>query len=191
MPCPSWGIPNKYCITGQKLALQYGTVCSKCYGNRGPISWPAAVKRQEERFSKWQTAGYMQWVLAMQSLIVHEVDSHFRWFDMGDLQSEGMLKQIILIAEAMPWINFWLPTQEVKIVANVREELDIPDNLIVRVSTPKVDGSPPNCVPHTSTVVTEPSPSPNLCGAHTRGNMCGPCRMCWDKKVPNVIYPLR
>jgi len=191
MPCPAWGIPKARCKTGGKLSKKKNTVCSKCYGRRGPISWPAAVSAQEDRYTKWKKSSYTDWIMAMESLIAHEVDSHFRWFDMGDLQSVGMVRQIIKIAEDMPWVKFWLPTQERKFIEQVKTKSDIPDNLTIRLSTPRIDGAPCGCHPHTTTVATAPSSSPNLCTAHERGNQCGPCRMCWDKTVPNVIYPLR
>ena len=35
MPSYAWGIPIEYCNTGSKLAEIDGTICNKCYANKG------------------------------------------------------------------------------------------------------------------------------------------------------------
>ena len=35
MPAYSWGISAKDCKTGSKLALIPGTICNKCYADKG------------------------------------------------------------------------------------------------------------------------------------------------------------
>ena len=38
--------------------------------------------------------------------------NHFRWYDSGDVQDIGDLEKISAIATAVPFVQFWLPTQE-------------------------------------------------------------------------------
>ena len=66
----------------------------------------------------------------------------------------------------------------------------IPDNMIIRISGTKVNGGATKRWPWTSTVHDDSSLSVGeICGAYTREGKCGPCRMCWNKDVPNVSYP--
>ena len=192
MPCKSWGIPTKYCKTGMTLRKVEGSVCSRCYACRGPISWPAAVRRQEERY---EGLSHPRWVEAMASLIYNEGQPFFRWFDTGDLQSKEHYRAIATIAAMLPEITFWLPTKEARFVSNVK-----PSNLIVRITSTMINAGPMPGHNHTACVrkATKEkwkeftsTPEHEYCSSDLRDGKCGTCRACWDTDVKTVTYRQR
>jgi hypothetical protein len=75
----------------------------------------------------------------------------------------------------------------------VRAGGELPENLVVRVSATMIDGAPPKAWPLTSTVVSHgarDAVAGHTCPAQQQGNVCGACRACWSKDVPNVAYPV-
>jgi hypothetical protein len=127
------------------------------------------------------------WIEAMVIVIGHAVsvaNPYFRWFDSGDLQSLKQLKQICKIAEALPQIQFWLPTQEHKWARKVRA----PKNLIIRLSSRTIN------IPQTDDVYPTSSVSQDhwTCSAENNDRYeCGACRDCWNSEVRHVIYHAR
>ena len=129
MPCPSWGIDPKHCATGKKLRKKKGTTCSICYACRGHYNYPNVRKKQAERLAGLD---HPLWVDAMIIIIRTHACNHFRWFDSGDIQGASQLLKIILIAVRMPEVQFWLPTQEHRLVNQFIH--DIPTNLTIRLT---------------------------------------------------------
>ena len=192
MPCKSWGIPTKYCKTGAKLRLVEGSVCSRCYACRGPISWPQSRRRQEERYEGLK---HPRWVEAMASLIYNEGQPYFRWFDSGDLQSKKHYTAIAEIAELLPHITFWLPTKEARFVSGTR-----PANLIVRVTSAMINAGPMKGPSRTASVeraskeqwAKKTSTKTHVfCTSELRDGKCGVCRACWDVNVKHITYRQR
>lgn len=223
MPGKAWGIPAEHCITGGILRGQEGSVCSICYACRGRFVMPAIQLSYQRRLDKWVAAveqdglaGVFEWEDAM----VTQIDSYFqsrdkarklgefdpmkdgeyfRWLDSGDLQSEEMLKSIMTIARHLPWVKFYLPTKEQKIVRSVLSKYPCPANLIVRVSGSRIDGPAPN-FEYTSVVETMsdesawkekcegPSGSVAYCPAEFQSHECQRCRQCWNPEVKTVVY---
>ena len=106
----------------------------------------------------------------------------FRWHDAGDVQSHQHMAKIIEVCKLTPDTKHWLPTQERQYLPAPEE---VPDNLIIRLSAAKVDGTAGNAWSHSSTVVTDGSPS---CPAPNQGGQCLDCRACWNKEIKNVSY---
>ena len=185
MPCPSWGIPAKYCRTGQLLRKHPNTSCSKCYAMRGFMNG-FARGAYERRF---ENAYHPQWVEAMIWLISDSVSirtPYFRWFCSGDLQSLQMLTNIVEVCEALPSITFWLPTQERRLIERWSQSgKSLPANLTIRFSSPfAIDSPAPRCdYPQSNVVTAEPT-----CPASKQQNRCLECRACWDRNVPLVSY---
>lgn len=192
------------CKVGDRLAKVVGSVCSKCYARRIQKIRPNVDKGWKANLDKWNTAvatGTVDlWIKAIAFQITrYNTDDYHRWFDSGDLQSVEMLDAIARVAKLTPNIKHWLPTREVSMVlkftsavgsANVRSEHKLPSNLVVRVSSPMVNGHSLAAFKHTSTVHDkDDTPEGFGCEAHTRGNACGPCKACWDTNVKNVSYP--
>ena len=61
---------------------------------------------------------------------------------------------------------------------------DVPDNLIIRMSSHMIDQGPVTFWPWTSTVGSKT----RTCPAPDQGNSCGSCRACWNRDIPNIEY---
>jgi hypothetical protein len=132
------------------------------------------------------------WCQAIAWQILKSGDDHFRWFDSGDLQSIKMLQAIVDVCRMTPRVKHWLPTREVGIVSRFRGSL--PNNLVIRVSSPMIDQRPIKGLPRgvkTSTVHKNSKPVGFICEASkVSPPNCGPCRACWQRDVKSVSYPL-
>jgi len=123
----------------------------------------------------------------MTRLISIYTDDYFRWFDSGDIQGAAHYKQIKQIAENLPKVKFWLPTQEYKLVKGKTK----PDNLIVRVSSPYLNKARKLPDFPTSSVHFDLSTVPagaHICPADSQGHKCLSCRACWDTNIQHVAY---
>jgi hypothetical protein len=196
MPCPSWGIDPKHCKTGAKLRKKKNTTCSICYACRGHYCYPKVRLRQQERL---EGIAFQYWVDAMIVIIARAACSHFRWLDSGDLQGMDHLLKVILIAVRMPEVQFWLPTQEHKLIADCKQI--IPDNLTIRLTNVVIDPiypiktNLPVAEVHTGSkeewdkLLLTSSNDAHYCPADGTGEKkCGTCRACWDKRVTKIIY---
>ena len=180
MPCPSWGTPAAECNVGRTLVPVEGSTCHGCYALKGRCAMPNSTNAQYRRMD---TLNSKDWVAAMVHLITPL--SHFRWQDTGDLVDEAHLDKIVDVCLHTPDTQHWLPTREYKLVKEYPYMW--PDNLIVRVSAPMVDGAAPG-FEHTSTVHKALPAIGVSCPAIEGDGKCGDCRMCWDKGVPNISY---
>jgi hypothetical protein len=108
---------------------------------------------------------------------------YFRWHDAGDIQSEEHLLKIFEVCKRTPKTKHWIPTREAQFLKLVSPE-EVPDNLIIRMSSHMVDQSPVTFWPWTSTVKN----GSGTCPAPKQGGKCGSCRSCWDRKIPNIEY---
>ena len=176
---PGWaiGIPAKECKTGSKLRLIPNSVCSECYALKNCYMFKVV---QEAQYKRLKAIAHPQWVEAMVAQIKRQ--KWFRWHDAGDLQSVDHMNKIIEVCKLTPDTKHWLPTQERQYLPAPE---DVPDNLIIRLSAAKVDGTAGNAWSHSSTVVTDGAPS---CRAPDQGGKCLDCRACWNKDIKNVSY---
>ena len=202
MPCKSLDLPTEACITGYKMAQIEGSICSKCYADKGFYAMyaktikPAQFSRLDAVWQALENAENAEaWITGMVSLIGK--DAYFRWHSSGDLQSVHHLNLIVLVAKATPDTMHWLPTREYSMVKKYIEAFGkdaIPENLIIRLSAMYPDQ--PVKIPaslqgikgitasnvHTSKPIGEPCKAPAQSGA------CMDCRVCWTDTV--VSYAL-
>jgi hypothetical protein len=184
MPGTSYAIDAFACKTGSKLAMVKGTPCNQCYARKLQKLRPSVDKGWKANLEKWNRARTEQWVQAMVFQIERNGTSYHRWFDSGDLQSKKMLMAIVRVARLTPQVNHWLPTQERDMLKGV----ELPDNLVVRLSGSKVNGIAPNGL-NTSTVFDKVGEAiGHECPAPQQGGKCDQCRACWSKQVKNVAY---
>lgn len=194
MPGTTYAIDAFACKTGSKLANVKGTPCASCYARKLQKLRPSVDKGWKANLSKWnERESTDHWVQAIAYQIIrYNTDGYHRWFDSGDLQDTDMLKAIIDVCRMTPNVKHWLPTQERGIVIEVSKTVPIPENLIIRVSAPKVDKpimGKLRMFEHTSDVITDDLwATDHICPARSQGNQCGDCRSCWDKSVKNVSY---
>ena len=188
MPGYSTSISASRCKVGSKLAKIPGSVCSKCYAFRNNYQYPVVKESHEARY---QALSHPQWVEAMTLLIGHYTDKddpYFRVHDSGDLQDRDHLMSWIQVARNLPWVYFWVPTKETKLVKQVMSEIkDWPENLVIRLSAPMIEQEPPRSMAGYLTSTVQAGVGEE-CRAYTRGNRCGSCRACWDPAVSNVDY---
>jgi len=178
MPGLSYSLPAWECQTGSKLSLVPGTPCFGCYAKKGNyIRYPAIKKAQYYRLA---SLVHDSWVTAMVAQVKRQ--RWFRWHDAGDLQSSDHLKKIFEVCRQTPNTQHWLPTQERKYLP--LEGSTVPDNLVIRLSSSKIDGPRSTAWTHTSSVVTTGA----SCPAPGQGGKCRECRACWTKSVKHVSY---
>ena len=187
MPCPTYNTPAKLCKTGSRLRKIKGSTCSGCYAMKGNYLFPNVAQGLQKRFDAFK---HKRFVEAMSFMInrYSKKSGYFRWFDSGDLDSVNMLKKIVMICQATPTIKHWLPTREVKVVSDyLKIYKKFPDNLLVRVSSPMIDGKPLK-FDYTSTVHHKQKAIGHDCPSRFQENKCMNCRACWSKEVKNVSY---
>ena len=178
MPGLSYSLPAWACQTGAKLRKVKTSPCYGCYALKGNYTrYPAIKIAQYRRLAAIKMEG---WTRAMAVQILKQ--KYFRWHDAGDVQSHEHMAKIIEVCKLTPNTQHWLPTQERQYLPKPE---DVPENLIIRLSAAKVDGTAGNAWSHSSTVVTDGSPS---CPAPTQGGKCLDCRACWNKDIKNVSY---
>ena len=188
MPCYSFSISAKLCITGQKLRNVKNSICSKCYALKGRYVFPNVQDALAKRFVGMSDP---QWIDKIVFMIgKREKSGFFRWHDSGDLQSVAHLTAIVEIAKRLPNIQFWLPTREFSIVSEFMATNPVPDNLTIRLSALMFDGKPPVGIAKRLGLVTSGASSGNdfSCPSSKQSGKCMDCRACWDKSVSNVNY---
>jgi len=214
MPAFSWGIPTKYCKTGMKLAKIKGTICNKCYADKGCYAFPLVKVAYEKRYDAIEMPEWVDYMVELLTLKYKNLDKSrlfHRWFDSGDLQSVEHLQKIFEICRQTPHINHWLATREYQIVKHFKQE-DVPKNLCLRISALKVDDAVPKFWEWTSAVHKNKKHKGKECLAYRTDKdnnvwtkeaysvlnrkqkakydfgKCGSCRACWDRKVKQVSY---
>jgi len=189
MPGHSFSISAKRCKVGAALRKVAGSTCSKCYALKGRYVFPNVAAAMERRYQAMR-ANPTAWAAGMIASIRKTGDKHFRWHDSGDLQGMNHLFAIVVIAEATPWVQHWLPTREYALVREyLRQYGSFPVNLTVRVSAPMI-GSVASEWENSSSVDAARTPMTAWvdCPASKQGNKCMDCRACWDKDVEVVNY---
>jgi len=195
MPCSCWSIPSALCITGQKLIREGAIknipyVCRVCYTHQGPTRFRDCQSLLWQNFEGYSAHPH-KWVLAMTKALLRSNALYFRWFHSGDLQDAEMLLNILEVAIRNPRIQFWLPTQERDFVELIAPTTPIPRNLNIRITSSIIDVIPQN---NNTPGVTESMVcynQPITCPAHKQGHWCNTCRICWNRDIALVAYPLK
>ena len=184
MPGYAYGLPAWECKTGAKLVKVPGSVCAGCYALKGNYArYPEIKKSQYKRLA---SISQPEWVQAMAVVINSKAvaqHGYFRWHDAGDIQSPEHLQKIFEVCKLTPKVKHWMPTREAQFLKDI-DPAQVPDNLIIRMSSHMIDQGPVTFWPHTSTVGS----STRTCPAPDQGGKCGDCRSCWNKEIPNIEY---
>ena len=179
MPGPAHNLPAAACKTGAKLVKVPGSVCAGCYALKGRYRFNNVQAALERRLKALE---HPQWVEAMVQLIRGQ--DWFRWHDSGDIQSLEHLNKIFEVCKLTPETQHWMPTREAQFLKDLNPE-EVPENLIIRMSSHMIDQGPVKQWPWTSTVT---SGSGRNCPAPEQNNACGSCSACWDKNIGNIAY---
>ena len=196
MPGYAYGLPAQACLLGSILAQRANTVCSECYALKGCYVFPVVRNAQANRL-RILKRDLFSWKRAFITLLDLKYKRKtgqarvFRWHDSGDIQSTEHLSAIVQIAEALPTIQFWLPTRERLMVQEwlAGHPEGWPANLTVRVSA-TILGRPTGTLPEGTVGSTVGAGLGFACPAKRQGNECRACRACWDKNVKLVDYHL-
>jgi hypothetical protein len=184
MPGYAYGLPAWECKTGAKLVKVPGSVCAGCYALKGNYArYPEIKKSQYKRLA---SISKPEWVEAMAVVINSKAvaqHGYFRWHDAGDIQSPEHLQKIFEVCKLTPKVKHWMPTREAQFLKDI-DPAQVPDNLIIRMSSHMIDQGPVTFWPHTSTVGS----STRTCPAPDQAGKCGDCRSCWNKEIPNIEY---
>ena len=192
MPCHSFSLPASKCKRGAELAKVAGTVCHSCYAMKGRYRFTNVQKAQQRRYDLLmadKSNAYYNWSRNMIELIDRkEKSGYFRWHDSGDIQDINHLWVIDIIADALPDIQFWLPTRELAIVDEFQQNYELSPNLTIRISADALNVGETYESGHlTSSVDSQYGwrcPAPNYQGK------CNKCRACWQPNIKNVDYAL-
>ena len=178
MPGKSYSLPAWECQTGSKLWDNPTSPCFYCYAKKNNyVRYPAIKAAQYRRLAAIDNP---LWVEAM--IVQIQKMKFFRWHDAGDVQSKEHMNKILEVARRTPNTKHWLPTQERPYLPAPE---DVPDNMVIRLSAAKIDGSFGKAWSHGSSVVTDGT---ETCPSGKQGNQCLDCRACWNKDVKNVSY---
>ena len=186
MPGLSYSLPAWQCKTGAKLVKIPGSVCAGCYAMKGNYTRYPAIKAAQ--YVRLKAITDPRWVGAMVAQIKRQ--KFFRWHDAGDIQSADHLQKIFEVCRLTPDTKHWIPTREAQFLKDVNPE-EVPENLIIRMSSHMIDQGPVSFWPWTSTVKSKKGAwykGKNICPAPQQGGKCGSCRSCWDRNTPNVEY---
>jgi len=181
MPGLSYSLPAWECKTGSKLRKVPGSVCASCYALKGNYTRYKAIKAAQ--YVRLEALKDQRWIAGMVAQIIRQ--KYFRWHDAGDIQDLDHLKKIFKVCELTPETQHWMPTREASILKQVKPE-EVPENLIIRMSSHMVDQGPVKFWPWTSTVTSGQGLA--SCPAPSQGGQCGSCRQCWDRETPTVSY---
>ena len=162
--------------------------CQGCYARGGFYRFGAAKRVRAHNLQDWKRE---DWVADMVTALSKQ--THFRWFDSGDLYSVKLAEKIYQVMMLTPQVKHWLPTRMVKFskFAAVIDRMRSLPNVMVRFSSDSVTGE---FIPgvHGSVIVEAADTAPEstfVCGAYTRGGKCGDCRACYDREVDVIAYP--
>ena len=160
--------------------------CSGCYATTGCYNFPDTKKVRADNKKAWKEADWIQ--LMVKAL---QKQTHFRWFDSGDLYSLALAEKVLAIMAATPNTKHWLPTRMYKFPKfhNVLAAMQALPNVMVRYSSDAVDGT--FGAGHGSTIIPAGAPVPagvTLCHAPAQGGKCLDCRACYDKSVAVIGY---
>jgi hypothetical protein len=201
MPGASWSLSAFECGVGGVLSKVPGSVCAKCYAQRGAYAWGSTKKAMARRKATIPTHAFQSddpawcaWVDSFADAL--EGEAHFRWFDSGDLPGVDFAMAVCEVAELTPGTAHWLPTKERGTVSELLKRRGaIPANLCIRVSAYMRGES--HALGHleahgiVASTVSAPSPDSFECEADKRDGQCGPCRACWKSSIRTVNYPGR
>ena len=163
--------------------------CQGCYARGGRYHGENVKRPRRENQADWKRES---WVSDMVSALKKE--THFRWFDSGDMYSLSLAKKMLEVMKTATWVKFWLPTRMYKFAKfqSIINEMDSLDNVKVRFSSDSILGEFTPGV-HGSTIVPGYDAVPagvKVCEAYQHEGKCSGCRACWDKSVAVIGYPV-
>ena len=162
--------------------------CKGCYATTGNYNYPNVKAPRAHNKQDWQRISWADdMVQEMQR------DTHWRWFDSGDMYTLALAEKILEVMQRTPWVNHWLPTRMHKFpkFRQVLAEMQALPNVCVRFSSDSVQGEYIKGL-HGSVIIPTADHvkrGMTLCRAYENDGKCNGCRACYDKKVKVIAYP--
>jgi len=199
MPCPGYSLPAGRCRVGKTLSENPLNVCYYCYAKKGRYRFSRC---QKTMYTRYKSLKRKKWVEAISTLINKKCAKAelFRWHDSGDLVSEDHLRKIFEVCRKTPAITHWLPTMDLPIVRSVTRTEAVPDNLVIRLSSPRlnkpriIQGNFSGCfsavVDSRDSIPVQYKKNCHICRATETHTRCidNNCRACWSRDVKLVVY---
>jgi hypothetical protein len=162
--------------------------CKGCYATTGNYRFENVKAPRRHNREDWQR---MAWVDDMVAALGK--DTHFRWFDSGDMYTLALAEKILEVMKRTPWVNHWLPTRMHKFpkFRQVLSEMQALKNVMVRFSSDSITGQYTKGL-HGSVIIPtadDVKRGMTLCRAYENEGKCNGCRACYDKKVKVIAYP--
>ena len=190
MPCLSWSLQAIDTCPGSIDPVSGVLVpaCKGCYATTGNYRFPNVIAPRLHNRDDWKRDN---WVDDMVYQLRNQ--SHFRWFDSGDVYHIKLARKILEVMRQTPHVKHWLPTRMYKFrkFETVFNAMNALPNVVVRFSGDEIDGS---VIPgrFVSTIFDPEQPEQltgTMCGAYANDGKCGDCRACWSRDVPVIAYP--
>ena len=161
--------------------------CSGCYATTGMYHFGAVKAVRADNKMDWKR---VNWVSDMVNAL--KKDTHFRWFDSGDVYSLELAEKMYAIMAALPNTKFWLPTRMFKFkkFQPILAAMNRLPNVMVRFSSDSVSGE--YGPEHGSVIFNSEDNAPEgtfKCMAYNQGGKCLDCRACYDKDIKVIAYP--
>lgn len=176
--------PGSYAADGNLVLA-----CAGCYAKTGNYRFPNVKAPRLENREDWQRDAWADEMVAELA-----ADTHFRWFDSGDMYHIRLAEKMLDVMTRTPHVAHWLPTRMHKFAkfADVLARMRALPNVMVRPSSDDVDGTYTPGV-HGSTIAptyadARAVPGALACHAAVNDGKCGPCRACYSKDIPVIAY---
>lgn len=190
--CKSWSLQAVETCPGS-VAPGGGLVeaCRGCYATTGNYRFPNVKAPRQHNREDWKRDG---WVSDMVEALAGE--THFRWFDSGDMFSLALATKIAEVCALTPKVKHWIPTRMAKFpkFQPIIAALNALPNVVVRASLDDVftgQFSTAGYVGPLSGIIADPTvpTDAKICAAYQNNGKCGSCRACWSKDVKAIAYP--
>jgi hypothetical protein len=161
--------------------------CSGCYATTGCYNFKGTKAVRSDNKLAWQAP---DWVDVMVAKLKKQ--THFRWFDSGDMYSLDLATKMLEVMKATPNTKHWLPTRMKKFskFAAIISAMDSLPNVKVRFSSDAVDGTYTKGL-HGSTILPDATLADSntfVCKAPEQDGQCKSCRACYDKEIDTIGY---
>lgn len=161
--------------------------CKFCYARNGFYHMPSVKLKRANNREAWKQPDFVDNMVAE---LANE--THFRWFDSGDMYSVSLAEKIYAIMAQTPHVKHWLPTRMHKFdkFKPIIWDMQQLSNVVVRLSSDSMGGEVLTNTMNSSTIIPDADfvVDAYKCPAYTQGGKCLDCRACWDKSVPVVAY---
>lgn len=184
----SWSLQAvETCPGARKENGELVPACSGCYATTGCYVFPDTKKVRADNKVEWKKETFVSDFIA-----ALKKQTHFRWFDSGDMYSVKLAEKMLEIMVATPNTKHWLPTRMYKFkkFADILAKMQALPNVMVRYSSDEIDGTYTKGL-HGSTILPNAEYADSntfVCNAPNQGGKCLDCRACYNKDIPVIGY---